>query len=413
MKVDHYKETVPKLFRNGTVRCVSPTETLNRVRPFFPIMGITRVANVTGLDSIGIPVVMVSRPNSRALAVAQGKGLDLPCAKASGVMESIEQYHAEHIHLPLVLGTYDELCYTYNIVDVEGLPKTKGTLFHNSFRLLWLEGFDLLQSEEVWVPYEVVHADFTLPLPTGSGCFIPSSNGLASGNVPLEAVIHGICELLERDATSIWDLLSPDEQQKSRLDLESVSDPDCVSVLQAFERASIAVGVWVTTSDVGIPSFTCYIVDAIENPLRQLYATAGHGCHPTRGIALLRALLEAAQSRLTLISGSRDDTLRTTYELNRSRRVVNTLRSHIRSGPPQIQFSSVPTFDGQYFNDDLVWILERLENVAIEQVVVVNLSKPEFEIPVVRVIIPGLEGSNHSPGYIPGERARRIIARNA
>ena len=61
----------------GTHRLVAPNATLERVRPFMAVMGITRVANVTGLDTIGIPVVMVVRPNSRSLAVSQGKGLNL------------------------------------------------------------------------------------------------------------------------------------------------------------------------------------------------------------------------------------------------------------------------------------------------------------------------------------------------
>ena len=53
-------------------------------------MGITRIANVTGLDRTGIPVVMVVRPNARSVAVSQGKGLTLAAAKASGVMEAAE-----------------------------------------------------------------------------------------------------------------------------------------------------------------------------------------------------------------------------------------------------------------------------------------------------------------------------------
>ncbi|MHA1566275.1 MAG: hypothetical protein ACTSX7_13265, partial [Alphaproteobacteria bacterium] len=70
-----------------TGRSVSPERTVSRVRPFLPAMGITRIANVTGLDTIGIPVVMVLRPNSRSVSVSQGKGFSLDDAKASGVME--------------------------------------------------------------------------------------------------------------------------------------------------------------------------------------------------------------------------------------------------------------------------------------------------------------------------------------
>src|SRR5260370_41920527 len=98
-----------KKYRAGTHRLVPPEETLDRIGRFFPAMGITRVADVTGLDTIGIPVVLVYRPNSRSLVVSQGKGLDLVAAKASGVMESVEAYMAERIVLPLVLGSFNDL----------------------------------------------------------------------------------------------------------------------------------------------------------------------------------------------------------------------------------------------------------------------------------------------------------------
>src|SRR5438270_10686599 len=91
----------PKRFKAGTHRTVDPAETVARVRELMPLMGITRIANVTGLDFIGIPVVMVVRPNARSLAVSQGKGIDLPAAQASGLMESVEAFHAEHVRLPL------------------------------------------------------------------------------------------------------------------------------------------------------------------------------------------------------------------------------------------------------------------------------------------------------------------------
>ena len=112
-----------KTFCRGTHRLIAPQQTLERVRGLLPVMGITRIANVTGLDKVGIPVVMVCRPNSRSIAVSQGKGIDLDAAKASGVMESIEGYHAERITLPLKLGTYEDLRYTHRITEVTGMVR--------------------------------------------------------------------------------------------------------------------------------------------------------------------------------------------------------------------------------------------------------------------------------------------------
>ncbi len=161
---------VPKDFRDGTHRTRHPDLTLKRVEPLLPVMGITRVANVTGLDYIGVPVVMVCRPNSRSLSVAQGKGLDLPAAKASGIMEAVEGYHSQHITLPLKYASYDELRFTHEMADVARLPKTRDSKYHPDFCLHWVEGYDLLSGKPRWVPYEMVHTHYTLPAITVSGC---------------------------------------------------------------------------------------------------------------------------------------------------------------------------------------------------------------------------------------------------
>src|SRR5215213_7437677 len=112
----------PKTYHDGTHRTVSPTATLERLGPLLAPMGITRVANITGLDHVGVPVVITCRPNSRSLSVSQGKGIDLAAAKASGLMESVENYHAERIVLPLRLGSFNELRHVCETIPGERLP---------------------------------------------------------------------------------------------------------------------------------------------------------------------------------------------------------------------------------------------------------------------------------------------------
>src|SRR5437879_70136 len=106
---------VAKSWHAGTHRLIPPADTVSRLRPLMPVMGITRIADVTGLDHIGIPVVMVCRPNARSLSVSQGKGLDVDAARASGLMESVEFHHAERITLPLKLASLSELRYTHGM----------------------------------------------------------------------------------------------------------------------------------------------------------------------------------------------------------------------------------------------------------------------------------------------------------
>lgn len=405
--------SAPKSFFRGAHRLIPPEETVERARPLMPVMGITRIANVTGLDTIGIPVVMVCRPNSRSISVSQGKGMDLAAAKASGVMESVEGYHAEHITLPLKLASYEELRYTHHLVDISQLPRLAHGHFHPHLRLLWVEGYDLLHNERVWVPYEMVHLNYTLPLPPGTGCFIASSNGLASGNHLLEAISHGLCELVERDATTLWCLLDEDARNTTRLDLDSVDDPWCLELLDMYRLASICVSVWEMTSDVGIPAFVCLITERAVNPLRPIPLAIGSGCHPARQVALLRALTEAAQSRLTQISGSRDDLGRDHYLGSFSPRIAEDSLKLMQIHGPLRNFRDVPTSEGATFEDDVAWELERLRAAGITSAIALDLTKPEFNLPVVRVVIPGLEPRDSPSVYVPGRRARALLEKLA
>src|SRR5437868_5060616 len=84
----------------ATHRTVSPAVTLERMWALPPALGVTRLANITGLDCIGIPVVVACRPNSCGLATSQDKGVDLIAAKASALMEAAERQQAEQIALP-------------------------------------------------------------------------------------------------------------------------------------------------------------------------------------------------------------------------------------------------------------------------------------------------------------------------
>ena len=399
-----------KGWSRGTHRAVPPEETLARVRPLMPALGITRVADVTGLDCIGVPVAMAYRPNARSLVVSPGKGLDLVAAKTSAVMESIEGWHAERIHRPLLLASRAELRFDHRLVDVDGLPRCSAAGLPEGLRVLWIEGRDLLADAAAWLPFEVVHTNFTLPLPPRSGALLASSNGLASGNRLPEAVSHAVCELVERDATTLWHARDQRGRRSTRVDLATVDDPACADVLARFDRAQVAAAVWEITSDVGIPAFRCLIVDRSPSPLRPHLPGLGAGCHPSRAIALLRALTEAAQTRLTLITGARDDLGAANYAASNDRAAHARLLGVAAGGPPGRSFRDAPTFEAATFDEDLAWELARLGAAGIREVVTVDLSKPGLGIPVARVVIPGLEGIHEAPGYRAGPRYQRALS---
>jgi len=386
---------------------------LTAIKPHLPTFGITRVANVTGMDTVGIPTVMVTRPNSRSLSVSQGKGVDLDSARASGIFESVEQWHAERIVLPRRLTRIDELARDGRIVDVARLPGYIDQ-FDASRRILWVEGSDLTSGEMCFVPFEMVHLDFTLPLPAGSGCFMPGSNGLASGSSPAEAVLHGLCELIERDALTLFYGMSWQEQWHRRIDLESVPDPTNRGLLKAFARADIDVAVWEITSDVGVPAYLCSILEHSRDPFRPVGLARGSGAHVDASAALSRALTEAAQSRLTRIVGTRDDIQSVEFDRLRTEDKFEEARRQLAAParPPRAFQPSQSPPPRESLEEDIAWLRDLLAKAGMTEIVIVNLSRQGLPVAVFRTIVPGLEALSEVPGYRPGERAKALASRS-
>ena len=390
----------------GTHRVAAPGQTLERVRPFLARMGITRIADITGLDRVGIPTVLVCRPNSRSIAVAQGKGADLAAAKASGVMEAIEIFHAETIALPVRYARRDDMEPDL-LADLDGLPRQRAALPPGDLAMLWIEGRNLACGRTRWLPLETVSTDYTLPQLPGSGWFQATTNGLASGNTAEEARLHGLCELVERDATTLWS--RGGARAWTCLDLAGVDDSMALDLLTRFASAGVAVAVWEATSDIGVACFVALAAGVDDGADPEL----GAGCHPARGVALCRALAEAAQARVGFVSGARDDLLPSLYAPEARRRRAARARAWLEAATPARRFVEVPDFAGQGPAADLAHVLERLRAAGLDEILAVDLTRPEFAIPVVRMVVPGLEGPDEEPGWRPGRRARAVLGDTA
>lgn len=392
----------PKRVKTGTHRALAEEDTLSRLLPLLPRFGITRVANITGLDDIGIPTVIVTRPESRSLSVSQGKGLSLAAAKVSGIMEAIEQYHAERLTLPLRLASYQERLKDARVVDVDLLPRYVRP-FDPHERTLWVEGVSLRTGDTVEIPAELVHLDLRLPLPPGSGFWPIGSNGLASGNCLVEAIAHGVWEVIERDAIALFYQRSPAEQALRRIKLDTVGG-SAAYLLDKFEAAGVGVALWDITTDLDVPAYFCSIVEKHLDPFRPVGMARGYGCHIDSEVAICRALTEAAQSRLTRISGSRDDLQKTDFATLRD--PANIALHQQQLGEPQLRScAAAPRLELDTFEEDLGWALERLRAIGLDDIICVDISHPELPFSVVRVVIPGLEGAADVPGYTAGKRA--------
>jgi ribosomal protein S12 methylthiotransferase accessory factor len=91
--------------------------------------------------------------------------------------------------------------------------------------------------------------------------------------------------------------------------------------------------------------------------------------------------------------------------------MLHSSRSRILKAKEGIDFQEVPTFDGGTSQQVLDWLLERLRRTGIQQVIAVDLTKSQFGIPVVRIVIPYLEGDDSSTKYSRGPRANARLAK--
>jgi len=378
------QSTLPYIDLGGTIRSQSLAATMNLITPHLSTFGITRVANVTGLDCIGIPVAVSIRPNAKHLSVSQGKGINWELAKVSALMESIEGYHAENPAAPDFTGDYATLHTSYPLAHPQQLAPGNITLTDiTKWPMPWIRAIDLFTQQPIFIPHALICLDSTIPHPEYN-LFAINSNGLASGNELNEAICHAICEIIERDALCRWGASNEAARNSTQLQLESIQEPVIQQVITQFANAKQAIKIWDITSAIGIPSFHCMISDL--HPWRSLGSFRGTGTHLSKQVALLRALTEAAQSRLTVISGSRDDVFLDHYQ-QRSSQIPDKQDA---MGEKDYATCVQPDM-AMDFGKNLQYLLQQLQTKGYTNVWMVNHTKPEFTIPVVHVFIPGMK----------------------
>lgn len=379
------KVTLAKAFTNGTHRQSPPKYLLESLSQELKKFGVSRIARITELDRIGIEVYTVVRPNNYGLSVAQGKGIDRETAKLSGIMEAIEYWHAERPENSLFLASGNDLLSRQTNPDVDFWSASVDP----NCRILWTFAEDLVTGNKTAVPFDLVHANFDRNARQRVSGLVATTNGLASGGNLPEAVTHAICEIIERYSTHLFGLLSFEQRSERALDLSSVNDPSCQRLIRQCSAANVLLNVWDATSEIRVPSFIACLSDESDAHMPPGF---GAGCHPNRGVALCRSITEAAQSRLTRISGTRDDLAANFYssrERMRARFLVEQSRLSPRCG-----FSKAPDFATTCLVEDLHRVVARLADAGHRIVYVVKLANnPKYS--VVRVIIPSLTGMEH------------------
>jgi ribosomal protein S12 methylthiotransferase accessory factor YcaO len=396
----------PKYAASGVVRVIPPEETIRRVQPLMPRIGVTRVAEVTGLDRVGIPNFTTVRPREadEGISYYNGKGLTREAAHAGALMEAVERYSGESWAGPVHRCDRAGMERRGPTVDPDEVLIPRAAAYHPGLELEWVEGFDLLAERPTYLPLNAVVCPYT-PAPGLAMLYYAGSNGLASGNTCEEALCHALCEVVERDAMAIadaaLDLGRSVRRVLSRLgvtpapvrepavptefpliDLESLP-PRALALVARMHRAGLLVYLRDTTSTDGIPTFDCAIVERQLD--RRHVVHGGSGAHPDARVAVARALTEAAQSRVAHIQGGREDLAHIVC------RPEPFDPDELYGHGPTKPFSCVTSYEHATIEEDIRFLLDRLAADRFAQVVVVDLTRPEVGVPVVRVVVPRAE----------------------
>jgi ribosomal protein S12 methylthiotransferase accessory factor len=395
-------------FRARTLDAVFP-----RAEALAQACGISRVTDVTRLDRVGIPVCTSIRPLAQpgSLCVNAGKGFDPLEARVGAMMEAIEYAYAEprNSRASAVQAPIGKVLASRSARGgVLDLCPLAGAAIPSDAVVPCVEAMDLSRSAAL-VPAELVF--FPLRLPPAQTYFGNNTNGLASGSTVVEATVHGLFEVIERDIASFRRLGAPS------IGIDLLSVPTRPSrAIDRLEANGFEMAVESMPNRFGVAWFAATLWE--RGCLDPLFVAEGFGCHLDPEVALSRAITEAAQSRLTLIHGARDDIDQRVARFvrmpaPRKQSYARTLIARARRPGPARDFSTIPNGAGDCGSlDELLEALRvRLDRAGIARVLRVVLTPPDAPMHVVRIIVPGLENFTFLLPRV-GARLARYLAKN-
>ncbi|HET9385615.1 MAG TPA: YcaO-like family protein, partial [Gemmatimonadales bacterium] len=397
---------------DGGWRAVSPQETYRRYEHH--ISGVTGIVreirrSTPRLHSTALYTAEhlfapeSGEPFLTGRRISAGKGIGRVQARTSALCEALERYSGvfrgdeTRIRASLeALGgaaVHPNACANFSDAqfderDVWNARSSSCTWvprrFDDRCEIDWSPVWSLTEGSVKYLPTACCYYGY--PLRTGEEFCRADSNGCAAGNTREEAILQGFFELVERDAVAIWWY---NEIMRPAVDLASCSQPFLRSTVAEYEAVGRSLRVFDLTTDLGIPSFAA--VSDFLNPVGE-GLILGFGAHLDAETALGRALTELNQWR----SG---------FDLG-----VATTPVSEGTGTPGgfLQRTAAPTgrhledFEPAAFGDirDAVEAcVDRAARCGLETLVL-NQTRQDVGLAVVRVVVPGLR--HFWPRFGPG-----------
>jgi len=382
---------------DGGLRIVDPETTLHALKPFIsPLTGV-----ITDLNPIGIPkrdeitiyrTAFFTKPsiydkvNSNSFfQLSLGKGVNPIQSQVSALCETVERYAAHYqgdeyyIHkdpdslesryyLPQELAPFSDLQYQEFRNSTEGEQQYDHAVAKYSEKepLYWLPSWSLTADESVYVPFSYCFKGAPLP---DYDYLKWNSNGAAAGNCIEEAILQGLLELIERDATAIWWY---NKLETELIDISSISSDQLDKI---HTTLSTEWDYWLLnfTTDANIP-----VVGAIGKNKVTQEICFGFGCHLNMEIACLRALTELCQLIPIRNQKNADFDFSSVEDL-----------PFLRGTGQAKSIHEFELFTSQNLVENIDYCVQNLKKIGLETLVV-DYSRPNLPISTAKVIVPGL-----------------------
>jgi bacteriocin biosynthesis cyclodehydratase domain-containing protein len=392
------------IMTSGGYRTVSPWATVARFRQHVsPLTGVVsrleRIeadlplnTNYYAAHNFSAPARTVNELRAGLPKGSFGKGSTPEQGEASALMEAIERYsgifQGDEIRVTRRFTDFrlGDAIFPNNVLlfseaqfakdNPNDPPPWTPALFDPSAEIEWSPVWSLRDARFKYLPTSILYFFYK-----GPGEFLADSNGCAAGNTLEEAIVQGFLELVERDAYAIWwyNCL-----QRAEVDLSNVDD-SYIRDLQT-QLAETGRRLWVldVTSDLGIPSFIA-ISHWVKNSHENI--EFGSGAHFDSRIALLRALTEVNQFLSIGLMGGRPG-----EKSSLDGSTPLRLRDHTFLTPndaPPLQLEYGAKF-ARLAPSEQVSGCVRLAKREGMDFLVLNQTRPDIGVPVVRVIVPGL-----------------------
>ncbi len=360
-------------------KLLTPEETIRRVRDRLGRLDLQLLQETMRIDSgrLDIPVYLsILGVDARRVVPTHkqmGKGATPVQAEASALMELVERF-SFFSYLedgPLNFGCARDLgpqalpfeLLARSLFDTSPNVAAAARLYEN-WPLFFVPATNLTRGEAVQLP---IHWFY----------LIEEYNGPAAGNCLEEAILQGLCEVVERHVGSV---ISYERQPTPIIDPESVTDPVARELLAKFRNNGVIVHLRDFSLDTGIPTVAALAYDPSTFPTdSEIVFAAGTTTDPTK--SLIRALTEVAQ-----LAG--DFHRRTSYRPTLPKYETLEEAAYLMAPGPMVPLDALPNLSRSNLKEEIHLCVEALGRLGLE-VLVVNTTHPALNLPAVYVLVPG------------------------